>query len=107
MVKHLFSNEAKRINRVFHVSTDVINVLINFENYGNLGQLKSQVQLICAQSFLNSLYKTEGIFILIKDMPDDLQKQWITIGKNPESLLKLSKIIDAITTITLGEKRKK
>lgn len=99
LTKFLFSNESKRVQKVLRIDIDVINALIQTVNYGNVGQLKSQVQLVCAQAFLNSLHKTEEIQILVKDLPDEIREQWISNSENIQRSKALSEFLDVTTVI--------
>lgn len=53
LLKTMLQLEASRISRRFEVSEEVAKALIGSVEYGNVGQLKSNVQLVCARGFLN------------------------------------------------------
>ncbi|WKB36664.1 hypothetical protein QS257_06590 [Terrilactibacillus sp. S3-3] len=55
LCKYLLSKEAKRIHKNIRVEADVIKALIGSVTFGNVGQLKSNIQLVCAQGFLESM----------------------------------------------------
>ena len=57
MICEFFRIEAIRIKREIIVSTNTIRQLLLYECPGNIGQLKSDVQLGCANAFLNSVSK--------------------------------------------------
>ncbi|MBU5584873.1 hypothetical protein KQJ29_35740, partial [Enterococcus sp. S181_ASV_20] len=61
LIKFLFGNESKRIQKTMRINIDVFSALIQAANFGNVGQLKSHVQLICAQAFLNNLHQNEAV----------------------------------------------
>ncbi len=48
----MVSMEAARIQRRISLSEDVVKALIGSVSYGNVGQLKSNVQLVTARGFL-------------------------------------------------------
>lgn len=55
IAKHLLSIESNRIGKSLKIDRDILEALILNTNRGNIGQLKSDIQLICAQGFLKSL----------------------------------------------------
>lgn len=55
MICEFFKIEATRIKREISVSTNTMRQLILYECPGNVGQLKSDIQLGCANAFLNSV----------------------------------------------------
>ena len=57
MICEFFKIEATRIKREISVSTNTIRELLLYECPANVGQLKSDVQLGCANAFLNSVSK--------------------------------------------------
>lgn len=99
LTKFLFGNEAKRINKTFRIDIDVINALVQTIDYGNVGQLKSQIQLVCAQAFLNHLHQDRDITIRITDLPDDMRGQWASSSEAIQKSKDLTKYVDVTTTI--------
>lgn len=73
LIKFLFSNEAHRVNKVIKIEDEVVKALIGSTSYGNVGQLKSNIQLICAKGFLNSMTNKEHIEIEFKNLPSDIK----------------------------------
>lgn len=61
LVKYFFQKECSRINKKLFVEADVIKILLNCYFAGNIGQLKSEVQVLCAKSFMKSINKREDI----------------------------------------------
>lgn len=55
LVKMMIAQEAGRIQRRIVVTQDVVKALIGSVSYGNIGQLKSNIQLVCARGFLNHM----------------------------------------------------
>ena len=43
--------ESERIQHSISLTEDVVKALIGSVTYGNIGQLKSNIQLTCARSF--------------------------------------------------------
>lgn len=103
LIKFLMLNESKRVKKAFRVDIDVINALIHSVNYGNVGQLKSQIQLTCAQAFLNNLYQSDEIKIGIKDLPEEIRDDWISSSQNIQRSKEISKYVDVVTLISPGK----
>ncbi|MBU5436913.1 sigma 54-interacting transcriptional regulator [Tissierella sp. MSJ-40] len=55
LIYEFFTIEAGRIGRSIQVSTNTMRQLLLYECSGNVGQLKSDIQLGCANAFLNSV----------------------------------------------------
>lgn len=53
IINTFFSMEAQRIQTAIKVHNDVIRALLLYECPGNVGQLKSDIQVSCAKGFLN------------------------------------------------------
>ena len=65
LVEYFFRTEQKNIGIPLYVSKEALINLIQYECPGNIGQLRSDIQLICAQAFLQ--YKIEGQEKLVVD----------------------------------------
>ena len=48
--------EASRIKKEIVVNNAVLKNLLNYECLGNIGQLKSDIKLICANTFLDAIH---------------------------------------------------
>ena len=55
LVQYLLSKEAQRVNKTIKISSEAVKALIGSTSYGNVGQLKSNIQLVCAKGFLNCI----------------------------------------------------
>ncbi len=80
LTQFLFAQEAKRIKKTMRISIDVINALVHATTSGNVGQLKSLVQLVCAQAFLKSIHRFDEVDIDICNLPDDIREDWVAVG---------------------------
>ncbi|MGM0216668.1 sigma-54-dependent transcriptional regulator [Enterococcus sp. AZ109] len=99
LVKFLFGNEAKRVKRTFLIDIDVISALINAINYGNVGQLKSQIQLVCAQAFLNQLHAGSEIKISLTNLPEEIRTHWRSSSQNIKKSKEITAYVDVTTVI--------
>lgn len=61
LIQRFFSYESARMNAKLQVSLDVIKAYLLYECKGNIGQLKSDIQVTCAKSFLSYVTKKEKI----------------------------------------------
>ncbi|SFD06457.1 sigma-54-dependent transcriptional regulator [Clostridium uliginosum] len=80
LVNYLISKEAQRVNKPIKITSDAIKALIGSTSYGNIGQLKSNIQLICAKGFLNSINSDNPIDINLKLLPTNIKNGIITFG---------------------------
>lgn len=93
VIEALFYNECLNLNMEIRISPEVLKALslYNFTR-GNIGQLKSEIRLLCAKSFLNHLQNNKIISIefemLGKDIIDYVFNNNKT-GKNEKNYLGL------------------
>ncbi|WP_346353010.1 sigma-54-dependent transcriptional regulator [Azotosporobacter soli] len=96
IIKHLFVNEAHRVNKTIKISGEVVKALIGSVSYGNIGQLKSNIQLTCAKGFLNSINKrSECIELDFKTLSSDIKSGLFEIGRNHKEFAELDHILAA------------
>lgn len=75
IIVNFFKKESSRIERQIKVSTEIMTALLLYNCKGNIGQLKSDIQVACARAYLryfNSLKDT--IQLKISDFNLDVQK---------------------------------
>lgn len=89
IIKHLLLNEAHRVNKTIKITQECIQALVGNSSYGNIGQIKSTIQLACAKGFLNSINTDKEVEIDLKMFPSDIQNGLISMrtkGKGLESI---------------------
>lgn len=70
--------EASRIKKEIVVNIAVIKNLLNYECLGNIGQLKSDIKLICANAFLDTIHlNRDKVEIEVIHLPDHIRKYGI------------------------------
>ena len=70
LIKSFFSQESARVGKEITVRYDVIRSLLLYNCPGNIGQLRSDIQVACARGFCNSLSNNSNeVVIDIKDLP--------------------------------------
>jgi len=85
IVKYLFANEARRVNKSIKISIEVVKALIGSVTYGNIGQLKSNIQLTCAKGFLNSINSGKNCIELdFKTLSSNIKDGLFAIGRDQE-----------------------
>lgn len=99
IIKHLLSLEAARINKPIKTTEEVIKALLGSTTFGNIGQLKSNIQLICAKGFLNSIDNKELIELDFKTLPPNIKDGFFTIGSNRKDIEEIAKYIDSTIII--------
>lgn len=74
LINYLISKEAQRVNKSITIDSDVIKALIGSASYGNVGQLKSNIQLMCAKGFLDSIKYDGMINIAFKSLTNEIRE---------------------------------
>ncbi|WP_025692745.1 sigma-54-dependent transcriptional regulator [Paenibacillus zanthoxyli] len=83
ILKHLLESEALRVNKPIRVDQEVAKALIGSVTYGNIGQLKSNIQLVCAKGFLDSIRENKDeIGLDFKVLPSNIREGLFNIGKS-------------------------
>ena len=94
LVKLLLSIEAKRINKRIVVDENVVKALLGSVTYGNVGQLKSNVQLACAKGFLNSMDNHNEVLIVMDDLTPIIQDGLVNLARHREELNEISNYLE-------------
>ncbi|WP_202709868.1 sigma 54-interacting transcriptional regulator [Sporosalibacterium faouarense] len=81
IIENLFIEEAIRINRKLIVSSEVLKALVIYECKGNIGQLKSDIKLICARAFLRYLQSEEDLKIEFDLLPKFIKDSIFNLNK--------------------------
>ncbi|MDB8821100.1 MAG: sigma 54-interacting transcriptional regulator [Peptostreptococcus sp.] len=63
LILKFFEIEAKRVNKNFVIAKNVINKLMNYKCSGNIGQLKSDIQVTCARAFSKIEIGEDFVFV--------------------------------------------
>lgn len=90
----LFTEESRSIKRPVKVSSDAIKAIIGSIGNGNVGQLKSNIRLLCAQAFLNGI-KTDGhIEITYQMLPANIKSGILPMSQTREDMALISRYIE-------------
>lgn len=75
LICHFFREESIRIGVELKVSKEVVKAFILYECRGNIGQLKSDIQLICARAFLDYItYKRDCVYVKLSILPNNIRE---------------------------------
>lgn len=99
LTKYLLSKEAKRIHKDIKVNEDVIKALIGSVTFGNVGQLKSNIQFVCAQGFLDSM-DSPYVNLYVKMLPQEMKEGLSLISRNARENEEISNEVGKVTVIT-------
>ncbi|MBZ9607056.1 sigma 54-interacting transcriptional regulator [Clostridium estertheticum] len=91
IVKFLLANEAHRVNKPIKVDAEAVKAIIGSASYGNIGQMKSNIQLVCATGFLNSINNKDFIEIDFKSLPSDIKNSLFSSSSKRMEMDELSK----------------
>ena len=80
LIEKFLLNESKQMNTPITVSTECRSQLLTYPCFGNIGQLKSDIQIACARAFLRYMNRSEQeVVIQLHDLPAHLRKQgWVS-----------------------------
>lgn len=99
LVKLMVGIEAERIQRKISLTEDVVKALIGSVTYGNVGQLKSNIQLICARSFLSHMDKEE-IVITLEDLTEEVKIGLSLLANNRQFLAELAQDLEPVMEVS-------
>lgn len=102
LLKVMVSMEATRIQRKISLSEDVVKALIGSVSYGNVGQLKSNVQLVTARGFLKYIEQDE-ISITMDELTETLKEGLLQLANDRLELSELAKYSSPKMTILPNE----
>jgi len=86
LVHHFFKQEANRIGKKIVVHGNVIKALLSGDKPGNVGQLKSDIQVACARGFLNhfTLSQADEVVITLNELSASSKGSFILEKENWE-----------------------
>lgn len=82
IIETFFNDEAKRIKKNIIVDTDALRALMLYNCPGNIGQLRSDIQVGCARALLNTvLQKSDIINIKLSDLANHVRVAMLDIDR--------------------------
>jgi len=92
IIKNFFLSESKRLGRDIFVRRDVIKAFMTYDCPGNIGQIKSDIQVSCARGFLYStLNNKKNVVVNFQHIPNYVKEQVINFNINNEELDKYTR----------------
>jgi Transcriptional regulators containing an AAA-type ATPase domain and a DNA-binding domain len=86
LIKSFFKMEAKRLGHNIIVDKEAFEALLTYNPLGNIGQLKSDVQLSSARAFLEfNIEKLEDVYVTINFVPEYVKKGLLNLNKEIRS----------------------
>ena len=93
IIRMLFTDEAQRVKKPIRISVEAVKSLIGSIGTGNVGQLKSNIKLLCAQAFLNGIDNPDFIEVDFRMLPQAVKNGLLTLSANRQALTELTKYL--------------
>ena len=106
LLKQMLTLEANRIQKNIYLDEDVVRSLLGSVTYGNVGQLKSNVQLVCAQGFLNNIQDPHMIHLHFEQLSPNIKEGLSRLANDRKQLSVLAKILKPQMVITPNDSTK-
>lgn len=94
ILKLLFMDEVQRVKKPVRIGVESVKALIGSIGGGNVGQLKSNIKLLCAQAFLNGIDNPNYIEVDFKMLPPNVRDGLLTLSANRQALTELTKYVN-------------
>lgn len=89
LICRFFRDESVRIKAPVRVSKEVIKAFMLYDCPGKIGQLKSDIQLICARAFLDYMtFKKDTVEVKLSQLSQRVREGFFKIGEKREELVK-------------------
>lgn len=102
LVKVMTGLEANRIQRKISLKEDVVKALIASVGYGNIGQLKSNIQLVCARGFMHQMQKDE-ITLTVNDLPKGIKSGLVKLSSERQLQADIARYLEPQMIVTPNE----
>ena len=102
----LFTEESRSIKRPVKIYSDAIKAIIGSIGNGNIGQLKSNIRLLCAQAFLNGIKTNGHIDITYQMLPAKIKSGILSMNQTREATVLIASYIKKDLYVTPSSKSK-
>lgn len=76
-IKNFFVVESRRLEKSLYIKEEVMQCLLDSDYKGNIGQLKSDIQVCCAKAFLESkLNKSKDVIVNLENLSETLKIEY-------------------------------
>ncbi len=104
IIEIFVKEESKRVGKSIYINRNALTCLLLYDCIGNIGQLKSDIQLCCARGFLNyKSGKKEYIIITQEDLPRYVKKGILKVQDKREEVNNILKNGGDILRFHYGE----
>lgn len=88
IIKEFLQQEANRLNQEIAIDKKSLLAFLLYQAEGNIGQLKRDLKLVCAKTFLHYRTKNDGqkLMIVQEDLPLSVQKGLLREKETPETI---------------------
>lgn len=88
LIYFFFHQEATNIGQALKVANTVISFLLQYDCPGNIGQIKNDIKLICANAFVDSVtQQSEYINVKLTHLSNFMLEQFYVINNHRDELL--------------------
>lgn len=92
LIEQFIREESGRVSKSIYVNRDSFASLLLYDCPGNIGQLRSDIQLSCAKAFLNYKSKKENYIIITQaDLPQNVKEGFFRIQEFEEEINRILK----------------
>lgn len=90
LICSFFQEEALKIGKLLIVEKEVLKLLLLYKCPGNIGQLKNDIRIICANSFIENItsQKTDSIKIKLSQIVENMDKRFFIFEEKKKELMK-------------------
>lgn len=82
LINYFFKIESQRIDKIINLNQEVIKAFLLYDCEGNIGQLKSDIQVSCARGLLDSLSENQNkISIKLPNISESIRNNMVKIHK--------------------------
>ncbi len=105
IIKLLLSDEAQRIHKPVRIGVESMKALIGSISVGNVGQMKSNIKLLCAKAFLNGIDNPKYIDIDFKILPAKIKDGLLTMSADRKQLAAFTEYVrEPLLVLPPGER---
>lgn len=76
IIEHIFVRESTATLKTYIVSTKIVKALVAFPFPGNIGQLSSEIKVLCARSFLNNTNGEDDLVVSFDNLSVPTQEYY-------------------------------
>lgn len=97
LISNFFYEEAKRIGLPVNVKSEVLKILLLYDYTGNIGQVRSNIQLICAKAFLDYMrFHKDTVSIDFSQLAQNMREMIFQIKDHRKSIAQNMNIEDMV-----------